>query len=340
MSAPINRQIVLAARPVGNPTESDLRVVEREVPVPGDGEILIRNLFISLDPYNRIMMGNANSDAVAIDIGQTMTGATVAVVEESKNADFAVGDHVVSMLSGWQEYAVSGGWDLRKIDPEQAPPSVSLGVLGHTGLTAWVGLTEIVDPKPGGTLVVTAAAGAVGSAAVQIGRLRGHRVVGVAGGQEKSRYLLDVLGVDAAVDYKATDFAEQLARAVPDGIDTVFENVGAFMLEALLPHLNLNAQIVVSGIMSQITATVPPAGPDRVPDLLRAVLYQTLTIRGFALPDYLGSFPKFIAEVGPWVADGRVKYTEDIVDGFEAIPSAFIKIFEGRALGKVIAKIA
>jgi NADPH-dependent curcumin reductase CurA len=339
MTTPVNRRILLAARPHGAPKPSDLTVVERPVPVPGDGEVLIRNLYVSLDPYNRIIMGNADSDQPPIDIGDTMFGFTVAVVERSDHPGFAIGDHVASM-SGWQDYAVSDGSDLRPIDPDAAPLSASLGVLGHTGLTAWVGLTRIVDPKPGGTLVVTAAAGAVGSAAAQIGRLRGHRVVGVAGGPEKCRHLRDDLGLDAAVDYKSPDFADQLARAVPDGIDTVFENVGAVMVEALLPHLNVKAQIAVCGVMSQITRTASVAGPDRVPDLLRAVLYRDLTIRGFSTPDYWDDYPDFLAEVAPWVADGKLRYAEHLIDGLEAIPTAFPTMFEGAAVGKMIARIA
>lgn len=334
----MNRQILLAARPHGAPRPSDFEIVERPVPVPGDGEVLIRNLLVSLDPYNRIIMGNADSDQPPIAIGDPMFGFTVGVVEQSNVAAFAPGDHVASM-SGWQDYAVSDGSDLRALDPDAAPLSASLGILGHTGLTAWIGLTTIIDLKPAGTLVVTAAAGAVGSAAAQIGKIRGYRVVGVAGGPQKYRHLLDDLGLDAAVDYKATDFTEQLARAVPDGIDTVFENVGASMVEALLPHLNVKAQIAVCGVMSQITRTQAPDGRDRLPDLLRAVLYRDLTIRGFSTPDYWDSYPAFLSEAAPWVAEGKLRYAEHTIDGLEAIPAAFPAMFEGGVVGKMIAKI-
>ncbi|WP_198730455.1 NADP-dependent oxidoreductase [Mycolicibacterium baixiangningiae] len=339
MSQQLNRRILLAARPHGDPKVSDFDVTEVPVPVPGDGQVLIRNVLVSLDPYNRIIMGNANSDQPPIEIGDPMFGFTIAVVEQSNNPAFAVGDHVGSM-SGWQDYALSDGSDLRPIDPKTAPLSANLGVLGMTGLTAWVGLTKIIEPKPGGTLLVTAAAGAVGSAATQIGKLRGYRVVGVAGGPEKSRHLLEDLGLDAAVDYKAPDFAAQLARAVPDGIDTVYENVGASMVVALLPHLNLRAQIAVGGVMSAITATKSPGGPDRLPDLMRAVLYKDLTIRGFSVPDYFDSYPELLAELAPAVADGKVRYAEHFVEGLEAIPAAFQDMFHGRVTGKMIAKIA
>jgi NADPH-dependent curcumin reductase CurA len=338
MSERMNRQIVLAARPHGNPKPTDFDLVEVPVPVPGDGEVLIRNVLVSLDPYNRIIMGNANSDQPPIEVGDPMFGFTVAIVEQSNNPAFSVGDHVGSM-SGWQDYAVSDGSDLRPIDPKVAPLSANLGVLGMTGLTAWVGLTKIIDPKPGGTLVVTAAAGAVGSAASQIGRLRGYRVVGVAGGPEKSRHLLEDLGLDVAVDYKAPDFAARLARAVPDGIDTVYENVGAPMVAALLPHLNLKAQIASGGVTSAITATETSAGPDRLPDLMRAVLYKDLTIRGFSVPDYFDCYPGLLAELAPALAEGKVRYAEHFIDGLEAIPEAFPDMFQGRVTGKMIAKI-
>ncbi len=338
MSTQVNRQIILTARPHGDPKESDFTIVEGAVPVPGPGQVLMRNLLVSMDPYNRIVMGNANSDQPAIDIGDPMLGFTVAVIERSDNPAFAVGDHVAGMY-GWQDYAVSDGSDLRKIDPAVAPLSAHLGVLGMTGLTAWVGLTKIIDPKPGGTLVVTAAAGAVGTAAAQIGKLRGHRVVGVAGGPEKSRHLREDLGLDAAVDHKAPDFAEQLADAVPDGIDTVYDRVGASLFEALLPHLNLKAQFAVGGVMSQITRTRAFEGPDRLPDLLRAVLYKDLTLRGFSVPDYFDCYPELLAELAPAVTEGRLRYAEHFVEGLENIPAAFPQMFQGLITGKMIAKI-
>ncbi|WP_330177492.1 NADP-dependent oxidoreductase [Streptomyces sp. NBC_01498] len=338
MSAQVNRRIVLAARPHGDPKESDFAVVEGPLPVPGRGQALLRNILVSLDPYNRIIMGNANSDQPAIGIGDPMFGFTIAVVEESDHPAFAVGDHVAGM-SGWQDYAVSDGTDLRKIDPDAAPLSANLGVLGMTGLTAWVGLTKIIEPKPGGTLVVTAAAGAVGTAAAQIGKLRGLRVVGIAGGSGKTRHLLEDLGLDAAVDHRAPDFARRLAAAVPDGIDTVYENVGASMFEALLPHLNLKAQFAVGGVMSQITRTEAFEGPDRLPDLLSAVMYKDLTIRGFSVPDHFDSYPDLLAELAPALARGELRYAEHVVEGLENIPAAFPEMFQGRVMGKMIARI-
>ncbi|MTD52638.1 NADP-dependent oxidoreductase [Amycolatopsis pithecellobii] len=341
MSAKVNRQIILAARPHGNPKESDFEIVERPVPVPGDGQVLVRNILVSLDPFNRILMGNANSDQPPIELGDTMFGFTVAVVEQSNNPDFAAGDHVAGIFgtTGWQDYALSDGSDLRVVDPDAAPLSANLGVLGVTGLTAWIGLTKIIEPKPDGTLLVTAAAGAVGSAAAQIGKLRGYRVVGIAGGPEKTRHLLDDLGLDAAVDYKAPDFAGQLARAVPEGIDTIYENVGAALLPALVPHLNRKAQIAVGGVMSQITQTGAFEGPDHLPDLLRAALYKTLTIRGFDVTEFYDSYPEFLADLAPAVAEQKLHYSAHIIEGLETIPIAFPDMFTGRVAGKMIAKI-
>lgn len=338
MNTSVNRQITLAARPHGEPKPSDFAIVERPVPIPGDGQVLIRNLLVSLDPYNRIMMGNANSDVPPLELGDPMFGFTIAIVEQSNHPGYAVGDHVASH-SGWQSHALSDGTDLRPIDPAAAPLSANLGILGMTGITAWVGLTKIITPAPGGTMLVTGAAGAVGSAATQIGRLRGHRVVGIAGGPAKVRHLLDDLGLDAAVDYRAPDFAAQLARAVPDGIDTVYENVGAPMISALLPHLNMRAQIVAGGVKAQITRTGAAEGPDHLPELLRAVIYRDLTIRGFSVPDYFDTYPDFLAELAPAVAQGHARYAEHIIDGLETIPAAFPDMFRGAVTGKMIARV-
>jgi NADPH-dependent curcumin reductase CurA len=342
MNPQVNRQIVLVARPHGNPKPSDFEIVESPVPVPREGEVLVRNTLVSIDPFNRILMGNANSDQAPIELGDTMFAFTVGIVEQSNNPAFAVGDHVSGFLGtlGWQDYAISNGSDIRVIDPDTAPPSAHLGTLGVTGLTAWVGLTKIIDPKPGGTLVVTAAAGAVGSAAAQIGKLRGYRVVGITGGPEKTRHLIEDLGLDAAVDYKAADFEEQLALAVPDGIDTVYENVGATQFPTLLPHVNVGGQIVVGGIMSQITTTDAPEGPNRLPEVLRAIFYKDLTVRGFNVTKFYDLYPEFLAEVTPAVAEKTMLSRTHVIEGLETIPEAFPEMFTGRGIGKMVARIA
>jgi NADPH-dependent curcumin reductase CurA len=333
-----NRQIILAARPNGKAKLSDFSLVERLIPSPGQGEVLFRNELISIDPYQRNLMGNASTEAPPIEVGAPMLGPTVAVVEESNNPDFAKGDYVVTW-SGWQEYAVSDGSDLRKLDPNVAPVSTALGVLGHTGLTAWVGLTKIVKPKPAGTLVVTAAAGSVGSAAAQIAKQRGHRVVGIAGGSRKTAYLRGELGLDEAVDYKADDFEAQLRRALPDGIDTLFDNVGDYMFEALMPYFNKEAKIVICGTIAGYNDTGFPDRPDHLPHLLTLFLYRFLEIRGFTVSDYLGSYPDFLAEMAPWISEGKIKYSEELVDGLGKIPEAFLRLFDGSHDGKLIARV-
>ncbi|WP_382309822.1 NADP-dependent oxidoreductase [Herbiconiux sp. UC225_62] len=342
MSTQVNRKIVLVARPHGDPKPSDFEIQKEEVPTPGEGQVLVRNTLVSMDPFNRILMGNANSDQAPIELGDTMFGFTVAVVEQSNHPGFAAGDRVTGFLgtTGWQDFALSDGSDIRLVDPEAVPLTSYLGALGVTGLTAWVGLTKVLNPKPGGTLVVTAAAGAVGSAAAQIGKLRGYRVVGIAGGPEKTRHLLENLGVDAAVDYKADDFEQKLALALPDGIDTIYENVGASQFPILLPHVNLGAQIAVGGVMSQITTTGAFEGPNTLPDVLRAIFYKDLTVRGFNVTKFYDFYPEFLAELTPAVADGRLLSTTHVIEGLENIPTSFPDMFTGRVAGKMIAKIA
>lgn len=335
----LNRQIVLAKRPHGNARRSDFNIISTALPTLAEGEVLIRNTLISLDPYQRNLMGNASSELPPIELGQAMPGPAVGVVHDSRNDNFAIGDHVVNW-SGWQEYAVSNGADLQKIDPAAAPLSTALGVLGHTGLTAWVGLNKFLDPEPGGTFVVTAAAGAVGSIVAQLAKLRGQRVLGIAGGPDKVGYLKDELGLDAAVDYKAPDFAAQLARSLPNGLDTLFDNVGGYMFEALMPYFNMKAQIVICGTIAQYGFPGAAEGPNRLPELLKAFLYRFVEIRGFALPDHFDSMPAFLDEVTPLVAQGKIKYSEHIVDGFDNIPDDFLKLFDGRNTGKLIARVA
>jgi NADPH-dependent curcumin reductase CurA len=339
MNAALNRQIVLAARPQGNAKLADFNMVEQALPTPGAGQVLFRNTMISLDPYQRNLMGNASSELPPIAIGQTMPGPTVAVVEQSNNDGFSAGDHVLTW-SGWRQYGVADGAGLQKLDPAAAPLSAALGVLGHTGLTAWLGVNKFLDPKPGGTFVVTAAAGSVGAIAAQLAKLQGHRVVGIAGGAAKVRYLKEELGLDDAVDYKAPDFAAQLARALPNGLDTLFDNVGGYMFEALMPYFNMKAQIVICGTIAQYGFPGAGDGPNMLPELLKAYLYRFITVRGFSLMDHFDSLPDFLAEVAPLVAAGKIQYNEHFVDGFDNIPGAFLQLFDGRNHGKLIARIA
>lgn len=333
-----NRQFILAARPDGAAKLSDFTLVEQGVPTVSEGEVLFRNELISVDPYQRNLMGNGSSELPAIDVGSVMPGPTIAVVEESRNPEFAVGEKVQTW-SGWQEYGVSNGLDLRKIDPDAAPSSTALGVLGHTGLTAWVGLTKFLDPKPGGTFVVTAAAGSVGSMAAQMAKLRGYRVVGIAGGAKKVAFLKDTLGLADAVDYKADDFAAQLERALPDGIDGLYDNVGDYMFEALMEHFNKDARIAIGGTIAGYSDTDHPERGDHLPRLLNLFLYRYIQIQGFSVTDHLADYPAFLAEATPWVRNGDIKYSEEFVDGFERIPETFLKLFDGSHDGKLIVRV-
>lgn len=340
MTGGSNRQIVIAARPEGDARRSDFAFVDQPVPVPGAGEVLTRNRLISIDPYQRSLMGNAASELPPIDLGQPMSGPTVAVVEQSRHPDFAVGDHVVAW-SGWQQYGLSDGRDLRIVDPDAAPLSTALGVLGHTGLTAWLGITRFMRPRPGGTVVVTAAAGSVGSLAAQLAKRRGHRVVGIAGGADKRRFLKTALGLDDAVDYKAADFDAQLVRALPDGLDALFDNVGGAVFEALMPHFNHHAQIAMAGLIAQYAHPGQAPGPNRLPELLRLHLYRFVQIRGFAMPDHVHLYHEFLADVAPLVAQGAITYSEEFVDGFDAIPEAFLRLYDrgNPNRGKLIARL-
>lgn len=334
-----NRQIILAARPEGRAKHADFKIVEGKIPALAEGQVLFRNTLVSVDPYQRNLMGNGSSELPTIDVGMAMPGPTVAIIEESNNSKFAAGDYVQTW-SGWQERGVSDGSDLRKLDQDEAPVSAALSVLGHTGLTAWVGMTKLMYPKSGGTLVVTAAAGAVGSLAAQIGKLRGLRVVGIAGGASKVAFLKDVLGLDDAVDYKAADFEDQLNRALPDGIDALFDNVGDYMFEALMNRFNKEAQIVINGTIAGYSEKDMPVRPDHLPRLLNIILYRFIEMRGLNLLDHLHEYSAFLAEVGPWVAEGKVKYAEEFVDGFENIPDTFLRLFDGTHGGKLIVRLS
>ena len=334
-----NRRIVLASRPEGEPKPDNFRLVTSEAPTPADGQVLLRTLWLSLDPYMRGRMSAAKSYAKPVEPGAVMTGGTVSAVAASHHPGFEVGDIVLG-FAGWQDYALSDGKGLRKLDPAAAPVSTALGVLGMPGMTAYVGLLGIGEPKPGETLAVAAAAGPVGSAVGQIGRLKGCRVVGIAGGPDKARYLQDELGFDAALDHRAPDFADRLREACPAGIDIYFENVGGAVFDAVLPLLNDFARVPVCGLVAHYNATEPPPGPDRTPALMRAILTRRLTLRGFIVWDFADREEAFRRDMSAWVRDGRVKYREDVVEGLENAPEAFIGMLKGRNFGKLLVRVA
>ncbi|NEU11442.1 NADP-dependent oxidoreductase [Methylobacterium sp. BTF04] len=335
----VNRRIVLAARPHGEPNESHFRLEETRMPTAQQGEVLLRNRFLSLDPYMRGRMSAAKSYAEPVAIGDTMVGATVAEVVTSHHPDYRVGDSVVG-FGGWQDFYTSNGNGLRKLDPQTAPVTTALGVLGMPGMTAYTGLLTIGRPKPGETVAVAAATGPVGSLVGQIAKLKGARAVGIAGGPKKCAYLTEHLGFDAAIDHRSESFADDLAAACPKGIDVYFENVGGAVFDAVLPLLNTFARLPVCGLVSGYSATDLPAGPDRIPLLMRAVLSKRLHLQGFIVWDFASQEAAFLDAVGGWLRDGRIRHREDIVDGLEAAPEAFAGLLKGRNFGKLIVKIA
>jgi hypothetical protein len=339
MSEERNRRIVLAARPTGEPKDSDFRLEEAPVPEPGPGQMLLRTIYLSLDPYMRMRMSAAKSYAKPIEIGEVMIGGAVSRVVSSTLAGFAPGD-IVEGRTGWQDYALSDGSNLRKVDPSLAPISTAVGVLGMPGMTAYTGLLNIGQPKPGETVVVAAASGAVGSVVGQIAKIKGCRVVGLAGGRAKCDFVVRELGFDACLDHHGPDLPAQLAEACPKGIDVYFENVGGAVFEAVLPLLNPFARVPVCGVIAHYNATEPPPGPNRVPELLRAVLSNRLTLRGFLVGDFAAQQPQFLQEVGGWIRDGRIKYREDVVDGLENAPRAFRGLLRGENFGKLLVRVS
>jgi len=336
---PTNRQILLAARPEGAPAPEHFRLAETAAPEPREGEVLLQTLWLSLDPYMRGRMSAARSYAKPVEVGGVMEGGTVSKVVASRHKDFSVGDIVLSR-AGWQAYAVSDGAGLRKLDPGRAPISTALGVLGMPGMTAYTGLATIGQPKAGETVVVAAATGPVGSTVGQIARLKGCSAVGIAGGADKCRYLIDELGFDAAVDHHAPGLAEKLQAACPRGIDVYFENVGGAVWEAVFPLLNDFARIPVCGLIAHYNDMAPPAGPNLTPQLMRAVLTKRLTIRGFIVRDFAAQAPDFERDVAQWLRAGKIKYREDVVEGLENAPQAFIGLLKGKNFGKLLVRVA
>jgi NADPH-dependent curcumin reductase len=334
-----NRRIVLAARPVGEPKTSDFRIESAQLGEPETGEVLLRNLYLSLDPYMRGRMSAGKSYAKPVEIGQVMEGATIAEVVQSNHPEHKVGDLVLA-YSGWQECSVSNGSGLRKIDPSLAPITTALGVLGMPGLTAYTGLLLIGQPKPGETVCVAAATGPVGSLVGQIAKIKGARAIGIAGGAEKCRAVKEEFGFDAAVDHHSAQFSEELAREAPSGIDVYFENVGGHVWAAVMTLLNDFARIPVCGLIAHYSDVAPPAGPDRLPGFMMQILRQRLTLRGFIVSDFADKAGDFYRDMGQWMKEGKIKYREDIVHGLDAAPEALIGLLRGKNFGKVIVKIA
>ena len=335
----INRKIILNSRPVGAPVADNFRLEESAVPTPAAGQVLLRSLYLSLDPYMRGRMSDAASYAASVGLGEVMVGSTVSRVENSQHPDYQVGDLVLA-YSGWQDFSISDGTGLTKLDPAMAHPSLALGALGMPGFTAYMGLLDIGQPKAGETVVVAAASGAVGSMVGQIAKLKGCHVVGIAGGAEKCRSVVEELGFDACIDHRSADFKAQLAAACPKGIDVYFESVGGAVFDAVLPLLNTAARIPVCGLIAHYNDTGLPAGPDRLGLLTRTILTKRIKMQGFIIfDDYGQRYPEFFDQMSSWLKESKVKFREDIVEGLEHAPQAFIGLLEGKNFGKLIVRI-
>jgi NADPH:quinone reductase len=332
----VNRQITLAARPEGFPKESDFALVESETPKPGPGEVLVRAQWLSLDPYMRGRMSTARSYAKPTEVGEPMTGQAVGEVIESQDPRFAAGDTVVGQL-GWQDYALARGGTLRKLDPTLAPPQTALHVLGATGLTAYFGLFDIGTAKPGDAVVVSAASGGVGQIVGQLAKIAGcSPVVGLAGSAEKVADLTGLYGYDVGIDYKRDDVNAALKEACPNGIDVYFDNVGGALSETIFRRLALNARVPICGQVSQYNL----AEPELAPRNLSFLIVFRARLQGFLVTDYVHRFPEGMQRLGRWLAEGKLTYREDVTDGLENAPAAFIGMLRGENRGKALVRIS
>jgi NADPH-dependent curcumin reductase CurA len=335
-----SRQVRLARRPEGEPDDSTFSLEDHELEPLQDGQLLLRVVYLSLDPYMRGRLSDAPSYADPVAVGEVMVGGTVCVVEESRDSSYGVGDVVLS-YSGWQTHAVVDAGHVRRLDPSTAPISTALGVLGMPGFTAYAGLLEIGKPQPGETVVVAAATGPVGSAVGQIAKVKGARAVGIAGGEKKRQALLDEFGFDVALDHRSPTFADDLAAAVPDGIDVYFENVGGPVAREVFRHVNLYARVPVCGLVADYNATSAPEGRDRLAGFMRLVLTKSLTVRGFIQGEFVTSHTRdFVRDMSAWVADGSVRYREDVVEGLDAAPEAFRGLLNGANFGKLLVRVS
>jgi NADPH-dependent curcumin reductase CurA len=329
-----NTQVIFRSRPEGPAGEDNFEIVESAVPACGDSQVLRKTIYLSVDPYMRGRMSTARSYVPPAKLDEPMVGSTVSEVLESNNPRYRAGDFVLG-YDGWQDYAVCEGKGLRKLDPAAAPISWALGVLGMPGLTAYVGLLDIGRPKEGETVVVSAAAGAVGSIAGQIAKIKGCRVVGTAGSDEKCAYVVRELGFDACINYKTEDLKEALKAACPSGIDVYFDNVAGAVLEAVLKRINLHARIPLIGRISQYNAGKPASEPN-----LGSLLINRALIQGMIVFDHFDRMPDFLRDMSQWLREGKVRYREDVIHGLENAPRAFIGLFQGENIGKRVVQVA
>lgn len=340
MTEPTARQIVLASRPNGLPTAENFRLEKVPMPSRPPGGLSLRVLYLSLDPYMRGRMDDRKSYARSVNIGEVMTGESICAVVASDREGYAPGD-IVLAHTGWRTHAAWDGPALRKLDPKLAPITTGLGVLGMPGFTAYAGLHVIGKPKAGDTVVVAAASGPVGSLVGQLAKIAGARAVGIAGGADKCRYVVDRLRFDACIDHRAPDVPARLAAACPAGIDVYFENVGGAVWQAVLPLLNTYARVPVCGLISQYNATGQFDGPDLLPATMRAILTKSLTLRGFINTEFVAAhLADFLRTVSAGIADDRIRYREDVTDGFENAPAAFIGMLQGKNFGKTLVHVS
>lgn len=339
MKTGINRQLRLASRPVGDIKESDFEYREESIPSPEEGEVLVRSIYLSLDPTNRIWMSDMEQYMPPVEIGEVMRGVIIGVVEESKNQNFKQGD-LVSGVLGWQDYVIAegnSGFSLTQLpDPLPCPLTAFMGPLGLTGCTAYFGLLDIGQVKVGETVVVSAAAGAVGSIVGQIAKIKGCRVVGITGSSEKCRWLVEELGFDAAINYKTVDLESAIAQACPDGIDVYFDNVGGSILDAVLTKINLHARIPLCGLISTYNATEPVPGPYNY----SKILMKRVRVQGFIILDYIPRWSEAISDLGQWLNQGKIKYALEVIEGLENAPKAILKLFDGNKKGKLVVKVS
>ncbi|MDH5162145.1 NADP-dependent oxidoreductase [Heyndrickxia oleronia] len=331
----MQKQIKLASRPVGTPSMEDFAFIEAPIGAPTAGEVLVRTVYISVDPYLRGRMQDVKSYIPPFQLNEVITSGVIGQVVESKSEHFSKGDVIIGNL-GWQEYSIANEREIRKIDPTLAPVSAHLSIIGMTGLTAYFGLLDIGQPKEGETVVVSGAAGAVGSAVGQIAKIKGARVVGIAGTEEKCRYLLNELGFDAVINYKKEDVPSALEKACPNGIDIYFDNVGGSISDAVFPLLNKFARIPVCGAISSYNKVEADMGPR----VQTALIKTSALMKGFTLGDYSDRFKEGGAALATWLNEGKLKYEETITEGFDHIIDAFLDLFTGANLGKQLVKVA
>jgi hypothetical protein len=332
----LNRQFILVKRPQGMPDMSVFKMIETPIPTPGENEVLVRTLYLSVDPYMRGRMNDVKSYARPFQLNEVLTGGVVGRVVESRHKGFYPGDYVVNRM-GWADYSVARGEELTKIDPNLAPITTALGVAGMPGLTAYFGLLDIGKPKAGETVVVSGAAGAVGSVVGQIAKIKGCRAVGIAGSDEKVNYLINELGFDAAINYKTTaNLRSDLSKACPDGVDIYFDNVGGEISDAVIPLLNFHSRIALCGQIALYNLEKPDIGPRYQPHLLT----RSVLMKGFIVSDYAERHAEGTAQLSAWLKDGKLKYHETIIDGLENAPKAFLGLFKGENLGKMLVKVS